>query len=109
MEGKHSHFILNYLKNIIKLFENDEYVLTHLLKIQVISYLIMYKSWAWEENQKILIEILFILKETNIFFKIRNLNYTIEELILLESLKDHCCIREEIRTVLRNIFKINII
>lgn len=68
----------------------------------------MYKSWCWEENQRSLINILFDLKQSIKSYSPET-KEECQELDLLKSLQDHCCIREEIRETLRLIFKINII
>ena len=76
--------------------------------MKILSYAIMYKSWSWEENQKSLIQIVNLLTKSNIRILFSHKENQ-EELALLRTLCDHCCIREEIKRSLRQIFKINII
>jgi hypothetical protein len=82
-----------------------------LLKNNLLSNSIMYKTWSSNQNRCEILKIIESLKKyKNIFSEIILENSTlairvVEEIKLLDSLCEHECIKEEIKSKLVGLFK----
>jgi hypothetical protein len=92
-----SHIIIKIFTRII----NDK-TLSFFLNKEIISKLIMYKSWNNENFRKLIISIIIFLQNSSKFKKI---NSSYNESNILKSLCDHECIREEVQNELKLLFK----
>jgi hypothetical protein len=88
---------------IIKLFSHilDERSLAVFLKREIISKLVMYKSWNNEKFRSLIICLVNFLQKSS---KFKQIGYRFNEYNVLMSLCDHECIRPDVQNELKILF-----
>jgi hypothetical protein len=92
-----SHMIIKLFSQII----NDK-TLSIFFNKEIISKLVMYKSWNNEKFRILIISMIKFLQNSD---KFKQINSTCNESKVLKSLCDHECIREDVQNQLKLLFK----
>ena len=89
---------------IIKLFSQilNDTTLSIFLNKEIISKLVMYKSWNNEKFRLLIISMIKFLQKSD---KFKQISQSFNESNVLKSLCDHECIREEVQKQLKLLFK----